>query len=189
MTASKVLKWILFTFASCFVLIAGIMSYKLGVLKDPVVLGEETREFHLLYKDHIGPYHNIVETISKVEAFALENRIACRQTFGEFLDNPELVDPDRLRSRVGCVLNDPSVVTVDLPKGISLLTKPKRNYFKISFDGSPAIGPMKVYPLAKSKWSAEMNSNTDDGVIEIYIISNGGKEILTEYFFPLKPQP
>lgn len=182
MTASRLLKVIVLTFLSCFVVIGILMYFNLGVNKDPKILGEKESEFHFLYKDNVGPYHEVSKEILAIEKLARDNQIACRKTFGEYLDNPELVDPDRLRSRIGCILEDPKVVGNSTPEGLKILSKPLKKYLLISFDGSPAIGPFKVYPLAENKWNHE---GSDNGVIEVYTVLEGGKSMITEYYFPL----
>ena len=50
------------------------------------------------------------------------------------------------------------------------------------FDGSPSIGPFKVYPAAK-RFLNEHHLSSKAPVIEIYHVN--GNNVTTEYLFPL----
>ncbi len=161
------------------------MYYRLGVNKEPEILGLKTIALTLLAKTHIGPYHKIVASLNEVENFAKKNKISCPSTFGEFMDNPELLAPGRLKSHVGCVLKSTEDLNgLKLPEGIYIIKKKPLKYLALIFTGSPAIGPMKVYPQAKS-WQQGRLKAQSEGVIEIYNKKNSNDEVITEYYFPV----
>lgn len=182
---SRFLNWAVLSFLFVVISILTIMYFRLGLHKDPIKVGPVTKQFNFLYKTHVGPYHEVSETLFEVEAFAKTLDIDCSVTFGQYLDDPEVIDPDRLRSNVGCVIDNPTKYINADESGIFKvkILKP-RKYFQINFDGSPAIGPMKVYPLAK-KILPPRDSKENQAVIEVYHIKDGGASIVTEYFFLL----
>jgi effector-binding domain-containing protein len=152
----------------------------LGLLQ-PVTIKEEVRgPFHILFRSHQGAYYQISEIIMKVEAQAKENSLDCDQTFGEFFDNPKEVDEDRLRSRAGCISRAPFP---QIPDGDDVDQIPEQRYVVAEFSGSPAIGPIKVYPKVQEYAEAHRLHRTEEA-IEIYTAKNGSFE--TIYLFPLK---
>ncbi|MBX3022160.1 MAG: GyrI-like domain-containing protein [Bdellovibrionales bacterium] len=159
-----------------------LYSY-LGAYK-PVTLGIEKRgPYHLLFKQHVGPYHTIVSKIQDVERWVGEHNLRCPQTFGEYLDNPEAVDQDRLRSHGGCVM--PAEVS-NVPPDFQQQIRPERYYAVAKFSGSPAIGPFKVYPKLR-EYMEEQRLKSSSPVIEIYTVN--GSQVTTEYLFALDNPP
>ena len=134
----------------------------------------------LLYKQHRGAYHHIGPVIREVELWALNKNIPCSKTFGEYLDDPDAVDQDRLRSRGGCVL---TVLPNGMaPEGFEVSRIPQKEYVIAHFRGSPAAGPLTVYPAVK-KYFSENRLVYPPTVIEIYSVN--GPDVLTEYLFLL----
>lgn len=162
-----------------FALVIYLFVY-LGVYKSASI-GLETRgPLHLLYKTHIGAYYKIDPTIDAVEALAREKKLSYSSTYGEYLDNPQAVDQDRLRANGGCVLDQP--LTTPPPEGFHYEDRPAREYVVGTFTGSPAIGPYKVYGKAKS-FAAEHGLKLEESTIEIYVVN--GSAVTTTYLFPV----
>lgn len=152
----------------------------LGVNK-PVSIEVESRgPFHLVYKNHLGAYHEIGPVISAVESWAAAQHLDCPLTFGEYLDDPDAVDQDRLHSRGGCVLKEKP--SVELPEGFTYEERPAIKYAVGHFEGSPAIGPWKVYPKIKEFIETQRLKSTGT-VLETYLIR--GDKVTTEFLFPL----
>lgn len=164
-------------------IICGICIYlgmHLGVLK-PVTIKEEVRgPYYLLYQKHLGEYYKISEVIDQVERSVRQDSLSCDQTFGEYFDNPKVVEQDRLRSRGGCI--SPQAYT-QTPKGLESDQLPERRYVVATFSGSPAIGPWKVYPKVQD-YLRSHRLNALEETIEIYTVN--GDTITTDYLFPLK---
>ncbi len=134
----------------------------------------------LLFKQHRGPYHEIGPVIREVELWALNKNIPCSKTFGEYLDDPEAIDQDRLRSNGGCVL---TVLPNGMaPDGFNVSRVPEKEYVIAKFQGSPAVGPLTVYPAVK-KYFAENRLVYPPTVLEIYTVN--GSDVVTEYLFLL----
>lgn len=173
-------KW-LALFSVCGLIGFGIYVYNYLGIKKPVEISQGTAgPFLFLYKDHRGPYHEIGPVIREVELWALKQNVPCAKTFGQYLDDPEGVDQDRLRSRGGCVL---SVLPNGMaPQGFAVLKIPEKAYVIARFAGSPAAGPLTVYPAVK-RYFREHRLVYPPTVIEIYSVS--GSDVTTEYLFQL----
>ena len=167
--------------ASLVIVLAVYLYFYLGIYRPVSVTLEPRGPFYLVFKPHLGPYHQILPVIQDVEAWAAEHKLSCQTTFGEFLDDPQSVDEDRLRSRAGCVLKAPLAVP---PADFEYQQRPERTYAVGHFDGSPAIGPYKVYPKVQ-KFLNDQRLKSTSPVIEMYTVS--GEDVVTEYLFAVDP--
>lgn len=175
---------ILLSFFCAIIALAVYLYFHLGAQKDVQIEVAERGPLYLLSKDHMGPYHQILPVIQEVERWALERGLPCGRTFGEYLDNPNAVDQDRLRSRGGCFLSAP--LNVD-HTGFNYEMRPARRYVVASFDGSPAIGPLKVYPKVE-EYLQTQRLKADGAVLEVYQVT--GTKVHTEFLFPVSsPSP
>ena len=175
------LRKIILAFFLTILIIVGIMYYRLAPYKEVFISEIKNKEFHMVYVDHVGPYHKIVKSIEKVEAWAKKHAIPCDLSFGEYLDNPDQVPEDRLRSRAGCLLNSESVLK--LSDGMKFKINSPQDFVLAEFSGSPAVGPFVVYPKVK-EWFQKNKKQIGSPIIEVYEISNGRSEIKTYYYFP-----
>jgi hypothetical protein len=171
----------LVTIVLAFLGLATYLFFYLGVNKPVTVELGERGPFHLLYGNHLGAYHEIGPVISEVEKWARSQHVDCPLTFGEYLDDPNAVDQDRLHSRGGCVLN--AKPNVAWPETFSYEERPQGHFAIGHFEGSPAIGPWKVYPKIKDFLDARRLKNNGP-VLETYLIR--GEHITTEYLFPVE---
>lgn len=163
--------------------LAVYLFFYLGFYKPVEISIEKRGPMYLLSKHHTGPYHEIGPSIAEVEAWAAESHVPCEKTYGEYLDNPDAVDQDRLRSQGGCVLNGP---LQQVPPQFQFEERGGKSYVVGRFYGSPSIGPMKVYPKIR-KYLAEQQLRTSEAVIETYVIK--GSKVETEYLFSLQGPP
>lgn len=163
------------------VTIAVWLFYYLGAFKQVDITETERGPMKMIYKDHTGAYYKIVSTIEEVENWAKANNIDCTESFGEYIDDANTVEEARLRSRGGCIVKD--FPTAKMPEGFQTREVPLRKYVLATFDGSPGIGPMKVYPKAESYMRSHQYV-MDGAVIEIYVI-HSEKAMTTTYLFPL----
>ena len=166
-------------------LVLGIYLYSyLGVSRRVTVTLEPRGPLHLIFKPHLGPYHQILPTIQDVESWAHDHNLNCETTFGEYLDDPQVVDEDRLRSRGGCVVKGrPAVMP---PPEYEYQVRTERTYAVGHFDGSPAIGPYKVYPKVQ-KFLGEHRLKSSSPIVELYRVT--GENVTTEYLFAVDNAP
>ena len=175
------MKWaILVTFVLIAGLATGVFIYVGGYKPVETEIGD-AGPYRLLYKKHLGPYHEIVKTLTDVETWAHAHDEKCELTFGEYLDNPKLVAEDRLESNGGCIVE--KTFSKDLPEGFAFREIPKREYLMATFDGAPSIGPLKVYPKA-DKIMRHEGLQADGAVIEVYEVLSS-KAVKTRYYFPV----
>jgi AraC family transcriptional regulator len=165
----------------------GYLAIYLGAFKTVELSEGDSGPFYILYVDHIGPYHKIVEKIQTVEVWAKNLPIGCRFSFGQYFDDPSKVDSDRLRSRGGCLYDSPLPANLNLPiqnnnQEFKIATIERQFYLQAHFDGSPSIGPFKVYPKLEAKLKA-MNLKDGEYVIERYEVKDS-KTVNTHYFMP-----
>ncbi|HEY8271406.1 MAG TPA: GyrI-like domain-containing protein [Pseudobdellovibrionaceae bacterium] len=156
------------------------LFYYLGAFK-PVDIREVQKEpMKMIYKDHTGPYYKIVAVIQEVETWAKAHNVDCSESFGEYIDDANVVEEARLRSHGGCIVKE---FPPNLPEGIKTREVPARKYVMAIFNGSPGIGPMKVYPKVES-YMHEHHLTMDGAILEIYVI-HSEKAMTTTYLFPL----
>jgi len=153
----------------------------LGAFKDIAMSEVDRGSMSMVYVDVMGPYHKVTPSIEKVEAWAKEKGIDCKDSFGQYLDNPDIVEEARLKARVGCMVQEKPM---DLPADFHFQTVPAAHYLQVVFDGSPSIGPIKVYPKAL-EYIQNKKLKSQGAVIEIYRVHNE-KEVTTTYLFPLE---
>lgn len=173
-------KWALLSIVTLFLALGTYLYVYLGAFNEPKIQQPADYGFKLIYKKHTGEYFKIAEVISEVESWARDNNIPCRKTIGIFLDDPKISNEKRLRSEGGCLVQKP---VENLPNSYFYKELLPQKYISASFDGSPAIGPMVVYPEV-FEWSQKQGFKIDGAILEVYTIQ--GKGVLTEYYFPLK---
>lgn len=169
---------------SIILLFLAYFAYHLGVFRPVTMDMGEFGPFQLVYKKHLGAYHKIVPTIESVEQWVKTQGELCTQSFGEFIDDPKQVEQERLRSHAGCIVSKP--ITAPLPPDFEQRVLPRQFFIRAHFDGSPAIGPYKVYLKAQGlmKEKALVPSGP---VFEIYEILPEQK-MKTDYYFSVKLQ-
>lgn len=175
------LRWVFF---AIFVTVVGgaiFLAVRNGVFKPVAFTVEDRPAFRVIYVLNYGPYHKILPSLQRVETWVKSKGLPCDRTFGEFIDDPGLAEPERLRSHVGCLIDqDPPPLEEDF----ALKQFPARRYLVGQFAGSPALGPFKVY----SKMGGELARHSlslDGSVIEIYQFTPRG-DFETQYLFPVK---
>ena len=179
------MKTILLSIFGVIVAYVAYVVFYTGVLKVVKIEKVESGpEFHLVYKVHTGAYHEIDRTITQVEDWLAAQNIGCATSFGHYLDDAESVAEERLQSHGGCVLSQAFTSPNDQFNDQFLYKKIEpQPYVKATFLGSPAFGPLKVYP----KVLAYVESNglkRNPTILEVYVGTEGGG-METTYYFPL----
>lgn len=179
----KIILTTVFIVAAFFTYLAFYLGYFLPV----EITEEDAGPFRVLSKNHLGPYHKIVPTIEEVETWGKAHGLSCKLTFGVYEDDPSKVEDVRLRSRGGCVLSENEAPDDDLPEGFKIEELPAGFFVKAVFEGSPGIGPFKVYPMLQQRMEEKKYKMQGWGVIEIYEVK-GPKEMTTTYYAPAEKQ-
>lgn len=164
------------------------IMYRLGSFRGVEIAQTDAAGTYLiLSREHMGAYHGIAAVITEVETWARAQGEPCLLTFGEYQDNPETVDEDRLRSRGGCIVSSKEKadeLKKDLPAGTTLTELKIDKAITASFDGSPSIGPLKVYPRVFEQMK-RLDLVSSGPVLELYEVLSptSGR---TRYVFPVK---
>src|SRR3989344_883435 len=151
------IKHALYAFSLGFIIFLLYLFQYTGALKSVISDQDERGPYTVIFKTHIGPYHKIVSTIEEIETWAKANGLKCRLSFGEYFDDPRMVEEGRLNSRGGCLI-DPLIeeektvlekLKTILPQDYKIDEIPKTKAVVALFTGAPGIGPLKVYPKAE----------------------------------------
>lgn len=142
---------------------------------------EERGPFVVLGKTHVGPYHKIISDLEDVENWAKSAKVNCAETFAEFFDDPNIVEQERMKSEVGCLIERaPDKIPAEFKTRIIA----RRKYIVAKYHGSPALGPYKVYnKIDDEKKANHLESNGSP--LEIYKVLSPS-ELETTYLFPVK---
>jgi AraC family transcriptional regulator len=163
--------------------LVGNLLYRLGSFKPVTITQGPYGPLKIVFKKHVGAYDKIVPVIEEVETWAQANGEPCKLSFGEYVDDPDKVVTDRLRSTGGCVVNKKWDFV--LPAGFGYREIPNHQFVIATFDGAPSIGPIKVYPKAKDYIEAHRLDQTGP-TFELYEVLPGEK-VHTTYLFPVVP--
>lgn len=187
------MKWALGTFVLSLLAILTFVLIRTGYFKEVTISSGFKGPYTLAYREHIGPYHKIPPVITSVESFFKNNDRPCLMAFGRYFDNPDEVDHDRLRSQGGCIFpgrpQDTEFFLSSLkapPSAFKIETDflEKKEYILATFNGSPSVGPLKVYPKV-TEWMDKYGYSIAGPVIEIYK-TLPDETVLTTYLFPYK---
>lgn len=130
-----------------------------------------------VYESYTGSYKQSGVVMDRVyntlrDSFSVETY----KGMGKYYDNPKKVEASKLRSDLGCVLEDKDFACIPkIEEHLSVTVIPKQTYIVAEFPYkgkiSVILGILKVYPTL-AKYIAQ-NSYTEDGaVIEMYDILN-----------------
>jgi hypothetical protein len=179
------MKWIILSAVSLVCWVALYLYIYLGLSKPVHVELKTSPELVLVFKKHLGAYHKVNETIEDVENRFKKEGLQCPQTFGEYPDDPEKISEDRLVSYVGCVFKEPAAALKALAKKNDLQyeVRTPRKAIVATFAGSPAVGPMKVYPKIDALIQ-DQRLVRSSALMEIYEVQ--GDHVLTTYLQPVQ---
>ena len=131
----------------------------------------------LVFKDMIGDYAKSGKLSDEIY-YALLNdyEIETFKGFGIYYDNPKEIEKNKLRSEIGCILEQKDISKVSQITGeLKTKTNPEKSYIvaEFPFKGKLSIifGIMKVYPSIE-KFVKEKGYNNDGAVMEIYDVPN-----------------
>jgi len=166
------------------------LFFRTGAHKNVTVEDSKIPDYQFFYAEHTGPYHEIMPKLLSVEKKFKNLDIECPRTFGLFLSDPERVNHDRLKSQVGCAFTIDEAPNLFAPiEGVSETFYPlpitskdelaRVKCYRGTFDGSPSLSAMKVYPKIKEK-AKEEGVKLFTPALEIY--ENEGDSVITKVF-------
>ena len=174
------MKWILVAIIVIIALIVVTYAYYGGFKKVNFQTSKQGGEM-LVYEEVTGDYKQSGPVMDKVYYSLLnEDKIETFKGFGIYYDNPQKVETSKLRSEVGCILENSDTARItELTAKYKVKTYPKQSYLTTEFPYkgklSVLVGVMRVYP-AMNKYITEQGMSEKGAVMEIYDIPN--KKIL-----------
>jgi hypothetical protein len=135
----------------------------------------------LVYQDMKGDYRQSGVVMDKVYYSLLHDyQMETYKGFGIYYDNPRKVETSKLRSEIGCIIEESDIHRLSELEGSFLIkTYPKARYLVAEFPYkgkfSVMFGLMKVYP-ALNRYIKQNGYDEQGAVMEIY--DAPGKKIL-----------
>jgi DNA gyrase inhibitor GyrI len=157
------------------ILIICVYAYYGGFTKVNLKIENQGGET-IVYENVIGDYKQTPKFTDKIYyALLNDEKIETTRGIGIFYDNPQKVEKEKLRSEVGCVIeNMDSAIISKLSEKYQIKTLEKTDYIvaEFPFKGGISVifGIMKVYP-GLNKYCEE-NGFKDSPITEIYDVSN-----------------
>lgn len=135
----------------------------------------------LVYEEMTGDYRQSGVIMDRVYYSLLNDyKIETFKGFGIYYDNPQKVETSKLRSEVGCIIEESDIHRLNELEGkFKIKTYPKGKYIVAEFPYkgklSVIFGIMKVYP-ALNKFVKEKGYDEEGAIMEIY--DTPGKKIV-----------
>lgn len=135
----------------------------------------------LVYEEMTGDYRQSGVVMDRVYYSLLNDyKIETFKGFGIYYDNPQKVETSKLRSELGCIIEESDINRLSKLEGkFKIKTYPKGKYIVAEFPYkgklSVMFGIMKVYP-AMNKFVKEKGFNEEGAIMEIY--DTPGKKIV-----------
>jgi effector-binding domain-containing protein len=146
------------------------------------ILTKTSDEITMLYFEHTGPYDQIGATLNQLADYAAKKGIESNMV-GIWLDNPEAVRPESLKSEIGIVI--PYGFMPDSGYGIEEIPARKVVYAILK---GPYTEITKEYPYIM-EWIKEKGYKLSDHVMEIYLEAGPNvppAQLVTEVQFPVE---
>ena len=171
----KIMKVILIVLAILVVLLIVLYAYYGGFKKISFRIENQGGET-VVYENVTGDYSQSPKVLDRVYYTLLnDEKIETTKGIGIYYDNPKKVAKDKLRSEIGCIVeNVDSATLTRLAEKYQVNTLPKSDFVvtEFPFKGklSVLVGIMKVYP-ALEKFSKE-HGYVESPITEIYDVPN-----------------
>ncbi|MFZ5523102.1 MAG: GyrI-like domain-containing protein [Pseudomonadota bacterium] len=142
----------------------------------------------LVYKKHIGDYKNVGPVMEELSNDLKNNySLAPTKGFGLYYDNPRQVEPEKLRSIVGSVIEGKTLKDLDKVSGkYGVREYPSSNSVVAEFPYkgliSIYIGIMKVYPALGTYIQEHKYNQTP--IMELYDMPNERIEYISSVNLP-----
>ena len=169
------MKVVLIIFATLVVLLIVMYAYYGGFRKISFRIEPQGGET-IVYKSVTGDYSQTPKVSDKIYYTLLnEEKVATTKGIGIYFDNPKKVDKNKLRSEIGCIVENVDSVTLkSLAEKYQVKTLPQSDYVvtEFPFKGKLSVlfGIMKVYPEL-NKYDRE-HGYTEGPITEIYDVPN-----------------
>ena len=171
----KIMNIVLIILAVLVVLLIAIYAYYGGFGKINFRIENQGGET-VVYENVTGDYSQTPKVSDKIYyALLNEEKIATTKGIGIYYDNPKKVEKDKLRSDIGCIVeNTDSATLTRLAEKYQIKTLPQSDFVvaEFPFKGKLSVlfGIMRVYP-ALDKFNKE-HGYIESPITEIYDVPN-----------------
>ena len=157
-------------------LLVAVILVHAGLFEPVIAMEKKIDSYTLVYQDHIGSYYKVKPAMDEVYHGLLRMGIETYRGAGVFYDDPQKVPKNKLRSKVGSILEEKDLDKIDkiknsfnvkeIPASKSIVVEfPIRNML------SYMIAPAKVYKEVNMLWQQQSYPEYKYAV-EIYDVPN-----------------
>ncbi|MFA5859380.1 MAG: hypothetical protein WC955_09960 [Elusimicrobiota bacterium] len=157
------------------IVLSGVAYFAVVGGFDPVVVSEKDMgPYTIVYEEHIGDYSETGKVHDKIFNSLTADGINTTKGIGIYYDNPQIVAKDKLRSELGCILEETDLgKTTELAKKykIKLMDKQYSAVAELNLKSKLTymIGAMKAYP-ALNKYIQDNKLTSLSAPFELYDI-------------------
>ena len=153
----------------------------MGTFNKVWIKDSSTGPYKLVYQDVTGPYQNVQQPMDEVYYYLLENEIETSRGAGIYLDQPQEVPAEKLRSKVGTLIEAKDfdkLQELDLPYQVIDISKASRikSDFVYRNPFSFIIAVMRVYPTLRNYFHD--HQLVGGPVMQIYDMTNSKIEFV-----------
>ena len=169
------MKYVLGLIGVLFIILISALTYY-GMFATVTISEQETGPYWLVFEKYIGDYKNVGRVMTKLsDELKQKESIESSRGFGLYYDNPQEVAKDKLRSLVGCILDEKDankVQSLQAKYNLKLYPVSKSVVSSFPFRGHPSIfvGIFKVYPKLFSY--LKDHNYTPVPLMELYDLTN-----------------
>ncbi|MCX6807372.1 MAG: hypothetical protein NTZ80_00995 [Patescibacteria group bacterium] len=87
-------------------LLAAIYLFYMGLFKRIKIIEKEIGPYQLVYEEYIGDYSNTEKIADSIYSSLLADGVKTYRAFGIHYDDPRVIEKDKLRSMVGCIVEE-----------------------------------------------------------------------------------
>lgn len=152
--------------------------WNVGMLKPVVIEEVSSPQGVAIFRKYTGPYHEVRHIFENIESELEKQNLNCDTSFGRYYDDPDQVEPDRLRADIGCVLPQAPAQPI---AGLETENWPGYKSLRGTFEGAPWLTAFKVYSALRRE-SFQRNIHVEfTPVLEVYQQTPSGFK--TEVYF------
>jgi len=169
----------------------GITLYRMGIVDHPQVVGVQKKSIaQMLVRTKVGAYHKSVPDLLELKRALDKNKMEPSFCFAEFFDDPDVVEQKKLKSQIGCAFESPlekiKSLSADVINEYHWSTWPQQEVLVLKWPTGPALGQIKVYPVANEWFASNHLTRAGNRVLEVYNFLVDDQKQETVYWFPIK---
>jgi len=122
--------------------------WNVGLLMPVVVEQVDSPSGVAVFQKYTGPYHDVGAIFEKIEKQLVEQNLNCDLSFGRYYDNPDEVEPERLRADIGCIVPQAPAQKIE---GLETENLESFKALRGTFEGAPWLTAFKVYSTLRKQ--------------------------------------